>query len=326
MENKISIIIPIYNVEQYLEKCLDSVVFQEKQAFEVLLIDDGSTDKSGAIAKKYEQQYENVHYYYQDNQGLGGARNTGIQKSKGNYILFIDSDDYISKDTIYHLDKQINKSNPDILIFDFCKVSNSGKITEVISENLTENLNYNPKKHKEIILVGCSACNKIFKKQLFIENNIYFPSRVWFEDFSTIPKLLLCSNKINYINKTFYYYLVRQGSIINSQNLERQIEIITAMNEICKFFKSNGLFEQYYSELEFLAILHINIYGISRLIQIQGSQRMINQFRGYVKVNFPTYKKNKYIFRLSGWEKRFYYLLRANMLFVFKLRNVIKGE
>lgn len=129
---RLSIIIPIYNVEKYIERCINSIFEQNlaSEDYEVLLIDDETPDQSGEIAKKIAESRDNYHYIFQKNKGLGGARNTGILHAKGNYILFLDSDDWLDRNSIRELLNEVHQRDLDILIFNMKNVSSNGDITE----------------------------------------------------------------------------------------------------------------------------------------------------------------------------------------------------
>ena len=129
---RLSIIIPIYNVEKYIERCINSIFEQNlaSEDYEVLLIDDETPDQSGEIVKKIAESRDNYHYIFQKNKGLGGARNTGILHAKGNYILFLDSDDWLDRNSISELLNEVHQLDLDILIFNMKNISSNGDITE----------------------------------------------------------------------------------------------------------------------------------------------------------------------------------------------------
>ena len=308
----LSVVVPIYNVEKYLSKCIDSILKQTYENFEILLIDDGSTDSSSVIAQKYANQYEKVRYIRQKNKGLGGARNTGICQAKGQYVSFIDSDDYIESIMYETMMKKILEFHLDVCICDYQRVGETGNILEVHRESIPSNRVLNPRCQKDCILVDPSACNKIFAKSLFIDNDIYFPEKVWYEDIRTVTKILGIVESIYYLDIPFYQYLTRTTSIMNTPNLIRQKEIVFAMEDLLNFYRRNSLFSSFYEELKFLCVQHVYIYGINRIVRINSKSDLIDDLKQFVASNFPDFEKSQYFSKLSKKESFFYESIQKN--------------
>lgn len=312
MEPILSVVVPIYNVEKYLSKCIDSILKQTYEDLEILLVDDGSTDSSSVIAQKYADEYEKVKYIRQKNKGLGGARNTGISQAKGNYISFIDSDDYIESTMYETMMKKILEFHIDVCICDYQRVGEHDNILEVHRESIPSGKVLNPRHQKDCILVDPSACNKIFAKSLFIENEIYFPEKVWYEDIRTVTKILGIVEKVYYLDIPFYQYLTRTTSIMNTPNLIRQKEIVYAMEDLLDFYRCNSLFSSFYEELKFLCVQHVYIYGINRIIRINSKSDLIDDLKQFVVSNFPDFNENHYFSKLSKKEYFFYRSIQKN--------------
>lgn len=308
----ISVIVPVYNVNQYLKRCVDSIIKQSFEDYEVCLIDDGSTDGSELQCDLYATKYkERVRVFHQKNQGLGGARNTGIKAARGDYLFFVDSDDYISDDCLSLLVNEIIQRRPDLLIFNFKKIDETGRSKGVYSDKFIE---YKPgmlscqiKNIQELLLSFPSAWNKVFKRSLFTNYNICFPSKVWYEDIRTVLKVYQVAKRIFYLNQTLYYYVERKGSITNNLNAEKNKEIIDALVDIVDYYQNQGFYDQYYSELEYLAIRHLYISASLRVLDIVIDNEIINCFRNYLKENFPLYKNNKYL-KTSALKIRYLFL------------------
>lgn len=207
----LSIIIPVYNVEAYINECLESILSQQLPHSEIIIVDDGSTDSSGVICDKYALEHEHIKVFHQKNQGVSAARNLGLSKSKGNYLTFIDPDDFISRDT-YNLNLNILLANKDIDILQYPIVRYSSQAIEKynIIEQTIEN--------KEELLgiwwrgdiISFSMCNKIFKKELF--EDITFSEGKLSEDTELVSILYKKVNKFFISNKGIYYYRVREDS------------------------------------------------------------------------------------------------------------------
>jgi glycosyltransferase involved in cell wall biosynthesis len=213
---KFSIIIPVYNVEKYIGKCLDSVMNQSFKNYEIIVVNDGTKDNSMDIVKNYP-----VKIITQKNQGLSEARNIGVRKAKGDYIIFLDSDDYIEKDLL----KKINKSldnNPDIVRYQIQEVDEKDKILNKYEEKKFENLS-GVDAFKEITkyhFVENAWCYAI-KREYYQKEKFEFKKGTIHEDFGLIPLVIIKAKKVNSISYIGYNYLQRQGSIMSSNDYEK---------------------------------------------------------------------------------------------------------
>lgn len=218
----VSVIVPVYNVEKYLNKCIDSLINQTYKNIEILLIDDGSTDKSGKICDSLKNKYKNIKVYHKENGGLSDSRNYGIEKAKGKYVMFIDSDDYIDCDFIQKLLYSLINNNSDI-----CsgakKYEHYSKIT-IINDGDGFSLSSKETLKKMILKqdIDNSVCDKIFKKELF--DNIKFPENRYYEDIATTYKLMLNSVYISHVNHVYYHYVMRSNSISKEEFNYKQFD------------------------------------------------------------------------------------------------------
>jgi glycosyltransferase involved in cell wall biosynthesis len=221
---KLDIIVPIYNVEKYLRKCLDSLVNQDYSDFFVRLINDGSKDNSSKIAEEYVEQYPHLFKMYTKvNGGLSDARNYGIDQSDSEFIAFIDSDDYLDHNMFSEMMSLIDDQT-DIVCCDLMYVYDNGEM-KVASAGDESLLN-----HKlDTLKLNNSACNKVFRRSLF--NSIRFVKGKWYEDLATIPCVMYQARKIQLIHKPFYYYYQREGSIAHIKN-EKMFDIYWAIQHI----------------------------------------------------------------------------------------------
>ena len=206
MKNElISIIVPVYNVEEYLDRCIQSVLNQSYKNIEIILVDDGSTDKSLEICNKYKKETK-IKVFHKKNGGLSSARNFGMKKIKGKYIYFLDSDDYISINTIEILYNSLKNNNGDISCAKELFVYDS--VTNLEANKDFGVINYTSENALESILymngISNSACNKLYKKELF--NNIIFPEGKLYEDLGCIYKVIGKANKIVFNNVFLYNY------------------------------------------------------------------------------------------------------------------------
>ena len=291
---KYSIIVPVYNVEQFLETCIESILHQNFIDFEIIAVNDGSTDGSKEILEDYLKKTERLKVIHQRNKGLGGARNTGIQTATGDYLLLLDSDDYLEMNALETLATYLDKYNLDILAFDCNKVDIEGNIIETISV-IDYKEKYTPLTQKQFLFFEPTACTKVYKRTLFTQNKIRFPERLWYEDLATVFRLVPYAKRIGYLKESCYNYVQQPNSITHSVNTERMMEIIDSFNLEMDFYKNKGLFEEYYAELEWNCALHVLYYSAYRFLTCGYNKKQMLSLYKYSKTNFPNIEKNKYV-------------------------------
>lgn len=223
---KISFIIPVYNTERYLETCINSIINQEYYNYEIILVDDGSKDGSGEICDTFSREYANIKTIHQKNGGSSEARNTGIKNSVGEYLLFVDSDDFIEKNSLTKIAETLNSyhENIDVMFLEGMKFFSNksivslgdgydrGKIDGKTKRQVLQHIAELPK-------FPGSACTKLIRRQLIVENDLYFQSGLMAEDIDWVTGLLIKSDNFAYCDSTYYYYRQnREGSNTNSKD------------------------------------------------------------------------------------------------------------
>ncbi len=320
----VSIIVPVYNVENYLEKCLDSLVNQDFDNYEIVVVNDGSTDKSKEIAERYQTKYAQIVLINQENKGLGGARNTGIEAARGEYLLFVDSDDYIRKDTLHLLYSKAVEQQADMVVFGYTIVDELGNVIKI--DHGFENEKPTLDENRELLMCAPIACNKLIKKDLFINSGIRFPDRAWYEDLRTILKLYLYVEKFGFVHQSLYFYLKRKGSITNALKADRLFEIVDAVEDLLNYYKEQNAYEKYKDELEFIAVYHAFYLGSVRVAQVDYKHSLMPQLRQYIQGRVPDYMHQKYLYRLGKsrltvlklLDKRHYFIISL----LLKLKNL----
>ena len=220
---KYSFIVPVYNTEKYLKKCLDSLVNQTYKDFEIIVVNDGSTDKSSNIISKYQKKYKNIIVIDKENEGLSMARNRGVQKSSGKYIIFVDSDDYVSNKLLEEVDKKIDDS--DILRFQIATEDEEyTKINEYHEEVFESMCGYDAFKYLSSYHFVEPAWCYVIRKNYYIENKFSFKKGVYHEDFGLIPYVIYKSRKVKSIDFIGYYYIQRNGSIMNNNDYKKTVK------------------------------------------------------------------------------------------------------
>lgn len=243
---RFSIIVPIYNVQDWLNECLISIINQSYKDFEVILVDDGSTDSSGEIAKTFAEGYSNFFYFCKENGGLSDARNYGINKSKGDYLVFVDSDDYLESDCLKSISKTINQY-PGIEVVEYNAIvrskDNLYKLNFVYSQidKPIEGIRYMSENIKKRCIFA-PAWLKCVNKKYLIDNNIYFKKGRIHEDELWTPKLYINASKIIYIDEALYNYRIRDNSITTKKDKSKNIEAIKLnCNELFNYYEKKDL-------------------------------------------------------------------------------------
>lgn len=319
---KVSIIVPVYNVEKYIRKCLESLVNQTLKDIEVIVVNDGSPDNSQSIIDEYVKKYPHIiKSYIKENGGQGSARNYGYQKATGEYIGFVDSDDYVSLDMYEKLYNKAISNKSDIVICKYTVIDENNNIKE-------HQYQFNKINNDKIdyLFNNTGVCNKIYKRNLL--KSFEFRSKVWYEDIDFIIKVLLKSKKISSIEDELYYYLLREGSTMNNNNIKKNLDILAAFDSILNYILENKEYQKYSDEIEFIAIYHIYITAITRIINIKytkGKKEIINKLIKYMNEKFPNYKNNKYLYLLNRNKRIIYNLIKYKLYFIVKIIFIVKG-
>lgn len=301
---RFSIIIPVYNVEKYLGKCLDSLLRQDFKSYEIIVVDDGTEDNSGKIADEYRLRNPEIFkVVHQENKGLGGARNTGIKVSEGDYLIFIDSDDYVADNFLYKVDSILRENEVDLLMYNICPVSEEGRIYETLFDWKERFKNVGI---KEYINEEPSACNKVYKRWLFLDTGIRFPEHLLYEDLATIPMFAAVSPKIGRTKDALYFYLQRRNSIMRETDSKNILQIVTAMERVILFYKEKNLYLEYYAELEWLALRHVLCRSCGRLlIPVERTDWLaIDKLDSWMHENFPKFQQNPYYAETTEGKER----------------------
>lgn len=290
MEDLISVIVPVYKVEKYLNKCIESIVNQTYKNLEIILVDDGSPDECGKICDNYAQKDMRIKVIHKENGGLSDARNAGINISNGKYISFIDSDDYIDLEYLELLYKTIKKDKSDMAISSHKVIYENGTILEKATkeESILE-----PKEVLKRILyddgIDLSAWAKLYKIELFEE--IRYPKGRLFEDAATTYKLVDKCKKISIISKSTYNYIIRGNSITNVNFSEKKMDLIISTEEMCNYIKKK------YPDLEEAANRRLMYAYLSTLTQLIKSNKrnksVEKRLYGYIKQNSKMILKDK---------------------------------
>ena len=283
----ISIIVPIYNAEKYINKCVDSLLKQTKKELEFILINDGSTDNTDSLLREYKDK--RIKYFKNKNQGIGKTRNFGIEKSSGKYLMFLDSDDYFSNDACEILYKEAEKEKADLIVFDYYRVE-KGNLNEVKIESFNAT---NIKDDPNLLLkVNLGPCNKIYKTDLIKNNGIKFEESLKYEDTLFVVKAIYNAQKIIKLNRFLHYYMIHEKSETTVRD-ERVFDILKIVDKIRKYLKNDKSIKE---TVDKLTVQILTNYTIQQRYQSDKNiaMKFIDNTFDYLKKEIPDYKKNKY--------------------------------
>lgn len=324
---RFSVVVPVYNVKDYLEKCVESVLNQKCRDYEMILVDDGSTDGvSGALCDECATEHPDiVRVVHKSNGGLGDARNVGLEAASGDYLVFVDSDDHIAPDMLETLSGEIDKTHADIYTFGFC-VETDGRITQTHFDALPENEPFTLGCEPRLLLAAPNAWSRIWKRSLFETSGIRYPKRVWYEDIRTTMKLFAAAESVVMVKRAFYFYVVRSDSITHNTNVERNGEIIDAFQDLLGWYRERGLFEKYENELCMLAIDHLFIAASVRVLTVDKKNALLPRFREFMEDNFPRYRDNPYLPELAKKHRMVFNMLCRGQYGMIAMMFGVKGK
>ena len=234
MKPLLTVVIPVYNVEKYLDRCLKSILIQEWKNYDIILVDDGSTDRSPQICDDYVKAYDFISVIHKENGGLSEARNTGLSQAKGEYIYFPDSDDWLEPDTFIALAEALESQKFDIISFnrEFVKGEEDVIISDPVETQVFNGKDAFVHMLKHSYITGF-ANDKIYRKSLFVDHDILFPKGKYYEDLGTNYKLFLSAKKVYATNQKYYHYLIdNPDSITQSWNEKKFRDMFEFYKEV----------------------------------------------------------------------------------------------
>ena len=283
---KLSIIIPVYNVESYLRACLDSVIVPELSGYEIIAVDDGSTDASPQILAEYAARYPQLlRSLCTENGGLGHARNQGIPLAGGEYLMFVDSDDTLREGALAEILPLLDGSF-DLLIFDLVSVNANGRILSY-SQGCAREGSFDLNAYPELLFDPANACNKIWRRSLFSETGLRFPD------------------------------LQRSGSITNSKAPQRNLEMLTVIHSVLEHYRQAGCYERYKDQLEYMAFYHELLTSSTRVNLLEPDSPIQDALLEDFLAQFPDFQSLLSFLILHRQHRLLHAVMRLNR----RLRN-----
>lgn len=290
---RISIVVPIYNAEKYLEQTVRSLLAQTYKECEIILVDDGSTDNSLPIILKLAEENASVHCIFKKNGGVGSARNVGIGAATGDYVTFVDSDDYVAPNFVESYLNVIDKS-PFAVAGGYYVQINGGAVKQkpITKERLK-------------IMKAPSACFRLFQLDWLKKHDLFFGPYKIGEDLNLAGKAQLLYPDYPLTKEAAYHYFIRPGSLVGTAD-RSQFELLDAVTDLENFAKERDLFEQNEAELEYMVISHVLMAGMKRAAEGNVLEEAITLIPNYVYQAHPKWYENPYIEKYADESEKKY--------------------
>ena len=317
-KGKVSVIVPVYNVAKYLEECLNSIINQTYKNIEIIIVNDGSTDNSLDIIEIFKNKDNRIKVISQENKGISEARNIGLKNTVGEFILYVDSDDYLELNCIKEAVDKINNDCSEMVIFNYTRVYDCD--VEGKSENVSLNLNtekvYEGKDIAIMLLKNLTqgyVWNKLFRKRNLVENKFEFEKGRTIEDIYPIFKELINSKKVSYINKYNYNYRQRSNSAVHTFNKKAKDDYVHAIDIVSKYAKQSNIEDRIIEGYKLIkSCILIQDYYIDSVKPFYSEFKK----RGYDKIlpSLHKIKINKYNYKsiiiIILWKLRLYKIIQ----------------
>jgi len=283
---KISVIIPVYNVENYLAKCLESVVNQTLRDIQIIVVNDGSTDNTALIARKYHDLYPARFVYIEkENSGQGGARNVGLAYAAGEYIGFVDGDDYVEPDMYEQMYSLAKKDNFDMVECDYFHTYTRREKLKLVPHYTLDTM---------LVSTKYALWNKIMKRSIIEKNKLLFPDRLIYEDFEFVCRIVPYITKIGFIQRPLYHYIQREGSTCHIKT-DKIKDIFTVLENIFSYYRKNNWYDTYRTRLEYICtqtVLGGHFFRVVKIDDKRIRKTLLREAWIYLNDAFPQWRKN----------------------------------
>jgi glycosyltransferase involved in cell wall biosynthesis len=290
----LSVIVPVYNVEAYLEECLDSLLVQSFPDFEVILVNDGSSDNSLHICESFHQRFpKRFRLFSQANGGLSAARNLGISHALGDWLCFVDSDDWVSHDFLEKLLSTAHVEQAEIVACGYRAHYQDGRTEDFLASDKSA-----ADIRRQVLLGQTFACNKMFARSLFTPDDAKFVEGICYEDLGTIPLLVARAKKVFAIDAPLYHYRIGRPGAITTFRDEKILDIFISLRRLLKLMP-----EEFYPELEWMAI-RACVFRYFMVAPFPKGRVFQKQIKNFLEVSFENWRKNIYLKNERNWRFR----------------------
>ncbi len=293
---KVSVIVPVYNTQDYLPDCLNALTGQTLEDIEIVLVNDGSTDDSQRILEEYKAKYpDKIKLIVKENGGQATARNLGIKECSGEYIGFADSDDRVDVTMFEKMYELAKRTDSDMVEchYHYQQVVDGGIVELKTRGNIRK---YGSRKNM-FIDPQVSPWNKLYRRQVLMEDGVDFPEGLIYEDTAFYIKTIPFVEKQEYLDEKLVYYFLRGNSTMNANKSRKVGDIFTVLQNVIDFYKDKGFYEEYKDELEYFCTKILLCSSLSRIGRVPDKKlegELLDKTFEQIKSNFPNYKKNKY--------------------------------
>lgn len=327
----LSIVVPCYNATIYIQRCLESLLNQDLDNYEIICVNDASTDNTLGLLQEYERKYPNIRVIsHECNKRQGGARNTGIKNARGRYIGFVDIDDSVDSFMYSTLCNEAIKYDLDVAEVDYRVVNMDGSQIEehVLYEDVHNDIKEDLR--KQLMVVGGSVWCKIYKREFLLKNNLFFPEGLFFEDNYFVPLVYANMSSYSYLRKVCYNYYINPSSTTNKKNSDNLYDRFLIAQKLINDFKDLGLDSIYKEELDFLVIL--NAFSGTFFMTMRNytyvNYKLLNNSKQFIMNYLPNFEKNKwYKYKYSRPKRLLFAMAKINTrLFVvmYKLGDLLR--
>lgn len=287
---KVSVIVPVYNVEMYLRTCLDSLVNQTLDEIEIIIVNDGSTDQSQIILEEYKKRYpQKIQLLNKENGGQGSARNAGLDVAIGEYIGFVDSDDYVDLRMFEKMYNAATQKNADLVTCNYYYIDDRGERKIEL---------YKPQKKTDLFFNPWAApWNKLYRREVLLNNNVKYPELRAYEDTAFYANMIPFVENIVNLDDPLIFQFYRNTSTMNSKQDQRVLLIFDVIDYILEFYKKHNMYDKYLEYLEYFCSKILLSSSVLRICQIRNRnlrKEYLNRTMNKVETIFPNYKNNKY--------------------------------
>ncbi|MGZ9586257.1 glycosyltransferase [Paenibacillus marinisediminis] len=304
----LSVIVPIYNSEQYLRRCVDSLIDQKLNEMEIILVNDASPDNCIEIMREYELAYPHMVKVIDSKENLkqGGARNLGIKAATADYVGFVDSDDWVDAMMFKSLYEVAIERDADIVSCNSVRAVSNTEFVPIPARDLSS-VTGNLDEHKrfEILMDGASSgiVSRIYRRNLLLENDLWFPERLFYEDNLWGPLVFLYATSYYHINENYYYYFLNPNSTVTSTESMHHFDRLIIETMKLEEYKARGFYDRYIDAIEynFINLYYVNSLHLSFSRFSRPPFHKVFEMRKYMQDNFPEYRKSRFFDRVSDF-------------------------
>lgn len=290
-EPRFSIIIPVYNVEKYIRRCMASVMNQTYRDYEVIVVDDESPDNSMRIVEEFARTYPGmITMIHQKNTRQGGARNRGVREARGEYLLFVDSDDYVSEKLLEKMDARLRESPCDILVFQHLLVTEDGK--KIGRGDIGSLLpgTYIPQEDKAVLRIACQPWGKVISRSFYLESNFAFPEKILYED-AIMRVLYAKASRVVVCDECLYYYVQSRNSSIRQKPSDRMLDILKMADLVRERFQADGLYAFFQEELDSVSLTGI-LFVFDLINKAERTSSLQDAIADYIQKKYEDFENN----------------------------------